>query len=116
MAWLRTVGGRLESRYRYSKDVVYNNFVWCEPFDKQRAAIEQTAQKILDVRAKYPDATFAELYDEVTMPYDLRQAHRANDRAVANAYGFENLLDDEPAIVVELLKLYNEVQNELKCH
>ena len=116
MAWLRTVGGRLKSDYRYSKDVVYNNFVWCEPSDKQRAAIEQTAQKILDVRAKYPDATFAELYDEVTMPYELRQAHRANDRAVANAYGFENLLDDEPAIVIELLKLYNEVQNEFKCH
>ena len=104
MAWLRTVGGRLESRYRYSKDVVYNNFVWCEPSDKQRLAIEQTAQKILDVRAHYPDATFAELYDEVTMPYDLRQAHRANDRAVAAAYGFENLLNDESAIVVELLK------------
>ena len=100
------VGGRLESRYRYSKDVVYNNFVWCEPSDKQRAAIEQTAQRILDVRANYPDATFAELYDEVTMPYDLRQAHRANNRAVAAAYDFENILNDESAIAVELLKLY----------
>lgn len=106
MAWLRTVGGRLESRYRYSKDVVYNNFVWGEPTDKQRQAVEQSAQRILDVRANYPDATFAELYDEVTMPYDLRQAHRANDRAVAVVYGFENLLNDELAIAVALLKLY----------
>ena len=116
MAWLRTVGGRLESRYRYSKDVVYNNFVWCKPSDKQRQAIEQSAQAIIDVRANYPDATFAELYDEVTMPYDLRQAHRANDRAVVSAYGFEKLLTDESAIAVALLKLYNEVKNELKCH
>ena len=106
MAWLRTVGGRLESRYRYSKDVVYNNFVWCEPSESQRQAIEKTAKTIIDLRANYPNATFAELYDEVTMPYELRQAHRANDRAVATTYGLENLLDDEPAIAVALLKLY----------
>ena len=106
MVWLRTVGGRLESRYRYSKDVVYNNFVWCEPSENQRRAIEKTAKTILDARAHYPDATFAEFYDEVTMPYDLRQAHRANDRAVAAAYGLENFLDDKPAIAVALLKLY----------
>ena len=106
MAWLRTVAGRLESRYRYSKDVVYNNFIWCEPSDKQKTAIEASAQRIVDVRAKFSDATFAELYDEVTMPYELRQAHRANDRAVAVAYGLENILDDESAIAVALLKLY----------
>ena len=106
MIWLRTVGGRLKSDYRYSKDVVYNNFVWCEPTDKQRQAIEASAQKILDVRARYPQSTLADLYDELTMPYDLRQAHRANDRAVALVYGLENLLDDESAIAVALLKLY----------
>ena len=116
MAWLRTVGGRLESRYRYSKDVVYNNFVWCTPTHAQVSAIETAAQKILDVRVQYPDATFAELYDEVTMPYDLRQAHHVNDRAVARAYGLENILDDEAAITVALFKLYNEVKSELNCH
>ena len=110
MAWLRTVGGRLESRYRYSKDIVYNNFVWCKPTDKQRQAIELSAQKILDVRANYLDATFAELYDEVTMPYNLRDAHRKNDIAVATAYGFENFLEDEPSISVELLKLYSKTR------
>ena len=109
MAWLRTVGGRLKSYYRYSKDIVYNDFVWVEPTDKQNQAIEQSAQAILDVRAKFPDATFAELYDEVTMPYELRQAHRANDKAVAAAYGLENILDDEPAIAVALLRLYIKV-------
>ena len=62
------------------------------------------------------DATFAEMYDEVTVLYDLRQAHKNNDHAVAVAYGFENLLNDESAIVIALLKLYNEVKNELKCH
>ena len=106
MAWMRTVGGRLKSDYSYSNNIVYNNFIWPEVSERQRQSIEQSAQKILDVRAKYPDATFADLYDEVTMPSDLRAAHRANDRAVAAAYGLENLLDDEPALVIELLKLY----------
>lgn len=106
MTWLRTVGGRLESRYRYSKDVVYNNFVWIEPTDKQKQAIETSAQAILDIRASLPDSSFAELYDEVTMPYELRQAHRKNDLAVARAYGWEKFLDDESSIAVELLKLY----------
>ena len=107
MTWLRTVGGRLKSDYCYSKDVVYNNFIWCEPSDRQKKAIEMSAQKILDVRAKFPDSSFAELYDEVSMPYELRDAHKKNDRAVATAYGLENLLDDESAIAVALLKLYS---------
>lgn len=111
MTWLKTVGGRLESRYRYSKDVVYNNFIWCEPSDKQRAAIEQTAQNILDVRKNYPDASFAELYDEISMPYELRAAHKKNDRAVATAYGLENILDDESAVAVALLKLYSTIKS-----
>ena len=106
MTWLRTVGGRLESRYRYSKDVVYNNFIWVEPTDKQKNAIEASAQLILDIRAKFPDSSLAELYDEVTMPYELREAHKKNDLAVAKAYGLENILDDEPKIAVELLKRY----------
>ena len=106
MAWLKTVAGRLESRYRYSKDVVYNNFVWVEPTDKQKNAIEATAQLILDIRATLPDFSFAELYDEVKMPYELRQAHRKNDLAVARAYGLENILDDESAIAVAMLNMY----------
>ncbi len=108
MAWLRTVCGRLKSDYRYSGNVVYNNFIWSEPSDKQRQAIEASAQAILDARKNYPEATFAELYDEISMPYDLREAHKKNDRAVAAAYGFENILDDELAIALELLKLYSE--------
>ena len=110
MTWLRTVGGRLKSDYRYSKDVVYNNFIWIEPTDKQKRAIETSAQVILDIRASLTDSSFAELYDEVTMPYELRQAHRKNDLAVARAYGWEKFLDDEPSIAVELLKLY---QNQI---
>lgn len=106
MAWMRAVGGRLKSDYSYSNNIVYNNFVWPVYSAHRNSKIEQTAQKILDVRAKYPDATFADLYDEVTMPADLREAHKKNDRAVAAAYGLENILDDEPAIVVALLKLY----------
>ena len=107
MAWVRIVAGRLEMRYSYGVQVVYNTFPWCEPSDKQRRAIEQSAQKILDVRANYPAATLADLYDELSMPKDLRAAHRKNDRAVAAAYGFENILDDEPEIVAALLKLYS---------
>ena len=109
MAWMRAVAGRLEMRYRYSGSVVYNNFVWCEPTDEQRRLIEQTAQNILDVRARYPQSTLADLYDELTMPHDLRDAHKKNDRAVAIAYGFENILDDEPAIVARLMKLYERL-------
>lgn len=106
MAWMRAIAGRLEMRYRYSGNVVYNNFPWCEPTPAQVSAIEQSAQKILDVRANYPDATLADLYDELTMPRDLRDAHKKNDCAVAVAYGFEKILDDEPKIVAELMKLY----------
>jgi len=106
MAWVRAVAGRLKSDYNYSVSVVYNNFAWCEPTLAQKTLIEQTAQNILDVRKKYPKATLADLYDELTMPADLRAAHKKNDRAVAAAYGFENILDDEPKIVAELFKMY----------
>ncbi|MBQ3444031.1 MAG: class I SAM-dependent DNA methyltransferase [Selenomonadaceae bacterium] len=113
MIWLRTVGGRMEVDYRYSKNIVYNNFVWQTPTPAQISAIEQSAQAILDIRASLPDSSFAELYDEVTMPYDLRQAHRKNDLAVARAYGWEKFLDDETSIAVELLKLYQNQINPL---
>ncbi len=74
MAWTRTVCGRLKSDYRYSKDVVYNNFPWCKPTEEQRKKIEQTAQTILDARTLYPESSLADLYDEITMPPDLRKA------------------------------------------
>ena len=106
MAWMRAVCGRLKSDYRYSKDVVYNNFPWPTPTDEQKARIEQTAQAILDARAKYPDSSLADLYDELTMPVELRRAHQDNDRAVMAAYGFPIKTMTESQCVAELFKLY----------
>ena len=109
MAWMRAVCGRLKSDYRYSKDVVYNNFPWPIPTDEQKAKIEQTAQAILDARALYPDCSLADLYDELTMPPELRRAHQANDKAVMQAYGFWGKLNSESACVAELMKMYQEL-------
>ena len=108
MAWMRVVCGRLKSDYRYSKDIVYNNFPWPTPTDEQKARIEQTAQAILDARAKYPDCSLADLYDEVTMPPELRKAHQENDRAVMAAYGFDIKMS-EPACVAKLFEMYQEL-------
>ena len=109
MAWMRAVCGRLEMRYRYSKDVVYNNFPWPNPTDEQKARIEETAQAILDARALYPDSSLADLYDELTMPPELRKAHQDNDRAVMRAYGFDVKTMTESTCVAELFKLYQEL-------
>lgn len=106
MAWMRAVCGRLEMRYRYSKDVVYNNFPWPTPTDEQKARIEQTAQAILDARNLYPDCSLADLYDEATMPPELRKAHQQNDKAVMQAYGFWGKLNSESACVAELMRMY----------
>ena len=108
MAWMRAVCGRLKSDYRYSKDIVYNNFPWPAPTDAQKARIEQTAQAILDARALYPDCSLADLYDELTMPIELRKAHQANDKAVMEAYGFRKDMP-EPEIVAELFKMYQKL-------
>lgn len=108
MAWMRAVCGRLKSDYRYSKDVVYNNFPWPDVTEEQRQRIEQTAQAILDARAKYPDSSLADLYDPNTMPYDLLEAHRANDRAVMAAYGFSMKLT-ESECVAKLLEMYSQL-------
>lgn len=111
MAWVRAVCGRLKSDYRYSKDIVYNNFPWPAPTEQQKAKIEQTAQAILDARALYPDSSLADLYDELTMPPELRKAHQANDRAVMDAYGFTKgtaARTSESACVAELMKLYQQ--------
>ena len=112
MAWMRAVCGRLEMRYRYSKDVVYNNFPWPTPTDEQRAKIEQTAQAILDARALYPDCSLADLYDEVTMPPELRKAHQANDKAVMLSYGFDIKTTTETTCVAELMKLYQKLTEQ----
>ena len=106
MAWMRAVAGRLKSDYRYSKDIVYNNFPWPTPTPAQKERIEKIAQAILDARALYPESSLADLYDELTMPVELRKAHRANDKAVMEAYGFWGRLNSEAACVAELMKLY----------
>ncbi len=106
MAWMRSVCGRLKSDYRYSNTVVYNNFPWPTPTPAQKAKIEETAQAILDARAKYPDCSLADLYDELTMPGELRTAHQKNDRAVMQAYGFWGKLNTEAECVAELMKMY----------
>lgn len=108
MSWMRTVAGRLKSDYRYSKDIVYNNFPWPTPSDIQKEKIEKTAQAILDARKLYPDSSLADLYDETAMPYELRKAHQANDRAVMEAYGFNPSMD-ESQIVAKLFKMYQEL-------
>lgn len=105
MAWMRVVCGRLEMRYSYSNTIVYNNFPWPNPTEEQKAKIEQTAQAILDARAKYPDSSLADLYDENAMPIELLNAHRENDRAVMAAYGFPIKMT-EPECVAELFKMY----------
>ena len=109
MAWVRAVCGRLKSDYDYSKKIVYNNFPWCNPTPEQKARIEQTAQMILDARAKYPDCSLADLYDETVMPPELRKAHQLNDRAVMEAYGFWGKLNTESECVAELMKMYQRL-------
>lgn len=117
MAWIRTVGGYLKSDWRYSKDIVYNNFPWCIPTEEQKAKIEKTAQGILDARALYPDCSLADLYDELTMPPELRKAHQENDKAVMEAYGFR-IKDEqtgkfrwltESETVARLMHMYQEL-------
>lgn len=107
-AWMRTTCGRLKSDYRYSPSV-YNNFPWPTPTEIQKNEIEKTAQNILEARALYPECSLADLYDEVTMPIELRQAHRANDRAVMEAYGFDWRKMSESDCVAELMKLYQQL-------
>ena len=109
MSWMRVVCGRLKSDYRYSKDIVYNNFPWPEVTEEQKAKIEQTAQAILNARAKYPDCSLADLYDEVTMPADLRRAHQDNDRAVMQAYGFVPGKTTESECVAKLFERYQKL-------
>ena len=112
MAWMRTLCGRLKSDYRYSNTIVYNTFPWCEPTEEQKAKIEQTAQGILDARALYPDCSLADLYDELTMPPELRRAHQLNDKAVMEAYGFWGKINTESECVAELMKMYQKLTSK----
>lgn len=108
MAWVRMVCGRLESRYRYSNTICYN----CFPFplfypDSYKPRVEVTAQKILDARKNYPNASLADLYDEISMPYDLRKAHEENDLAALSLYGRLKPDMDEETMQVKLLYMYD---------
>ena len=105
-AWMRCVAMRMKSDYSYSLSIVYNTFPWPTPTDAQKAKIEETAQAILDARALYTDCSLADLYDEVTMPPELRKAHQQNDKAVMQAYGFWGKLNTETECVAELMKMY----------
>ena len=110
MAWMRAVCGRLKSDYRYSINIVYNNFPWPEATEEQKKQIEVTAQGILDAREKYPECSLADLYDELTMPQELRKAHQANDKAVMKLYGYKSDMT-ESAIVADLMKRYQMLTN-----
>lgn len=108
MAWMRTVAGRLKSDYRYSAKIVYNNFPWPSPTSEQKTKIEATAQAILDARKNYPDSSLADLYDPLLMPQDLRKAHKANDKAVLEAYGLKATASNNE-IMAKLLKMYQDL-------
>lgn len=108
-SWMRTVAGRLEMRYRYSAKIVYNTFPWPNPTEEQKNKIEGTAQAILDARTLYPSSSLADLYDELTMPPELRRAHQQNDRAVMEAYGFPIKNFTESMCVAELMKMYERL-------
>ena len=115
MAWMRTVAGRLKSDYRYSAKIVYNNFPWPELTEEQKSKISKTAQAILDARALYPDSSLADLYDELTMPVELRRAHQANDKAVMEAYDMTKIVDGkrtwltESETVARLFEMYEDI-------
>ncbi len=118
MAWMRTVAGRLEMRYRYSAKIVYNNFPWPNPTSEQKEKIKETAQAILDARSLYPDSSLADLYDELTMPVELRRAHQENDKAVMKAYGFTKKVNGnttwltESETVAKLFDMYREMTKD----
>lgn len=114
MAWVRAIAGRLKSDYRYSAKIVYNTFPWCNPTKDQKEKIEKTAQEILDARALYSNSSLADLYDELTMPKELRKAHQENDKAVMEAYGFDWKKMTESDCVAELMRMYEELAGDYK--
>lgn len=108
MAWVRAVCGRLKSDYRYSSGIVYNNFPWPNPSEKQQTAIEAAAQGVLDARAHFPTATLADLYDPLTMPPELVKAHQTLDRVVDAAYG-KTVFKSEAERVAFLFERYQQL-------
>ena len=112
MCWVKIVAGRLGVGYRYSKDIVYNNFPWPNASQSWKKEIEKTAQEILDARALYPESSLADLYDPLAMPKELKAAHRKNDIAVAKAYGFSQNLSEQQ-IVERLFALYRRYIDEV---
>lgn len=108
-AWMRTVCGRIKSDYRYSVNVVYNNFPWPDATPEQKARIAQTAQAILDARALYPTSCLADLYDDDVMPPELLTAHQKNNRAVWEAYGKKWKIGSENDCVAYLMQLYQSM-------
>ena len=108
MAWTRTVCGRLKSDYRYSGSIVYNNFPWPEnPTEKQKETIENAAQKVLDIRAEFPDSSLGDLYDPLTMPPALVKAHNELDKAVDLAYRPQPFINETKRIEF-LFELYDK--------
>ena len=107
-AWMRVVAGRLKNDYRYSNTIVYNNFVWLEQDEAQRARVEICAQAMLDARSSHPGESLASLYDPDKMPDDLLAAHRTLDAAVEAAYGVD-FGGDEEMIVAHLFQSYAEL-------
>lgn len=107
-AWNETVSGRLKSDFRVSAEVTYNNFPFPAPSEEQRTAIERAAQGVLDARAAHPDSTLADLYDPLSMPRDLLDAHRVLDRAVLAAYGLPSD-SDSTTILGHLFRLYEQL-------
>lgn len=112
MGWMRVFAGRLKTDYRYSNTLVYNTFPWPNPTEEQRKKIEKSAQMILNARALYPDSSLADLYDDVTMPKELRKAHILNDKVVMEAYGFDWRYMTESECVAELMKMYEKLVNQ----
>ena len=112
MAWMRAVCGRLKSDYSYSNTIVYNNFPWPNPTDEQKEKIKVTAKAILEARKLYPTSSLADLYDDLTMPVELRKAHQLNDKAVMQAYGFWGKLNSETECVAELMKMYQALTDK----
>ena len=112
MSWVQTLCGRMKSDYRYSP-ALYNNFPWPSPTKEQKEKIIKTAQNILDMRAKYPNSSLANLYNPDSMPKPLSDAHIANDRAVMQAYGFWGKLNTKSECIAALMKMYQEKQNDL---
>jgi hypothetical protein len=114
MAWMRTTTGRLKSDYQYSAAIVYNNFPWPQNItDKQKQAIEETAQAVLDARAKHPEASLADLYDPLTMPPELVKAHQKLDAAVDAAYSKKKFQGDSDRVAF-LFELYQQLASPLE--